>query len=117
MIAVLALGAGTGETGLLVAMQALPFLMLSFPAGVLADRMPRRTLMTAAEILRALALLTLPVLAMFGMLSVPILAVLGFVAATGTVVFSVAAPAVSDAALRAPVSGTGRPVTRAQPRA
>ena len=93
MIAVLALGAGTGETGLLVAMQALPFLLLSFPAGVLADRMPRRTLMTAAEILRALALLTLPVLAMFGMLSVPILAVLGFVAATGTVVFSVAAPA------------------------
>jgi predicted MFS family arabinose efflux permease len=93
MIAVLALGAGTGETGLLVAMQALPFLLLSFPAGVLADRMPRRTLMTAAEILRAVALLTLPVLAMFGMLSVPILAALGFVAATGTVVFSVAAPA------------------------
>jgi len=93
MIAVLALGAGTGETGLLVAMQALPFLLLSFPAGVLADRMPRRTLMTAAEILRALALLTLPVLAMFGMLSVPVLAVLGFAAATGTVVFSVAAPA------------------------
>lgn len=92
IIAVLALGAGTGETGLLAAIQALPFLLLSFPAGVLADRMSRRMLMTAAEVLRALALLALPVLALFGLLNVPVLAVLGFVAATGTVVFSVAAP-------------------------
>ncbi|WP_112662094.1 MFS transporter [Microvirga flavescens] len=93
IIAVLALGAGTGETGLLAAVQTLPFLLLSFPAGVLADRMPRRVLMMVAEGLRAVTLLALPALAMLGWLSVPALAILGFLAATGTVVFSVTAPA------------------------
>lgn len=93
LIAVLALGAGPGETGLLAAVQTLPFLLLSFPAGILADRLPRRTLMAAAEGLRVLALLALPLLAAAGWLSIPTLAALGFAAATGTVVFSVAAPA------------------------
>lgn len=93
LIAVLTLGAGPGETGLLAAVQTLPFLLLSFPAGILADRVPRRALMVAAEAFRSLALLALPVLAMLGLLSIPLLAVIGFAAATGTVVFSVAAPA------------------------
>lgn len=93
MVAVLALGAGVAQTGLLSAAQTLPFLLLSVPVGVLADRLPRRVLMSAAEGLRAAALIALPVLAAAGALSVPLLAVLGFLAATGTVVFSVAAPA------------------------
>ena len=93
MVAVLALGAGAGETGFLTAAQTLPFLLLSFPAGVLVDRLPRRGIMVSAELARAAALLALPVLAAFGWLSVPLLALVGFVAATGTVVYSVAAPA------------------------
>ncbi|MBZ6077477.1 MFS transporter [Microvirga puerhi] len=93
LIAVLALGAGPGETGMLAAVQTLPFLLLSFPAGIMADRMPRRILMAAAEAFRAVALLSLPLLAMLALLSIPMLAILGFAAATGTVVFSVAAPA------------------------
>jgi len=97
MVAVLALGAGAGETGFLTAAQTLPFLLLSFPAGVLADRLPRRGLMVSAELVRAAALLSLPVLAAFGWLSVPLLAVIGFVAATGTVAYSVAAPALVPA--------------------
>jgi predicted MFS family arabinose efflux permease len=97
MVAVLALGAGAGETGFLTAAQTLPFLLLSFPAGVLVDRLPRRTLMVWAELVRATALLALPVLAAFGWLSVPLLALIGFVAATGTVVYSVAAPALVPA--------------------
>jgi MFS family permease len=56
MVAVLSMGAGVGETGLLTAAQTLPFLLLSFPAGILADRMSRRGLMVVAEALRALAL-------------------------------------------------------------
>ncbi len=36
LVAVLALGAGAGETGLLQTAQTLPFLLLSIPAGVLA---------------------------------------------------------------------------------
>jgi predicted MFS family arabinose efflux permease len=97
MVAVLALGAGAGETGFLTAAQTLPFLLLSFPAGVLVDRVPRRSLMVSAELARAAALLALPVLAAFGWLSVPLLALVGFVAATGTVVYSVAAPALVPA--------------------
>ena len=68
MIAVLALGAGPGETGLLAAAQTLPFLLLSIPSGILADRMSRRLLLILAEALRALALLGLVVLAATGML-------------------------------------------------
>ena len=38
LVAVLALGAGPGEIGLLAAVQTLPFLLLSIPLGLLADR-------------------------------------------------------------------------------
>ena len=97
LVAVLALGAGAGETGLLAAAQTLPFLLLSLPLGVLADRMPRRFLMSAAEWLRAAALLALPMLAGAGLASVPALGVLGFLAATGTVAYGVAAPSLVPA--------------------
>ena len=93
MIAVLSLSAGAAETGLLSAAQSLPFLLLSLPAGVMADRMRRRRLMAWAELLRAAALFCLPVLLWSGMLSLPLLALIGALTATGTVVFSVAAPA------------------------
>ncbi|WP_325100543.1 MULTISPECIES: MFS transporter [unclassified Delftia] len=39
LVAVLVLGAGTAEIGLLTAVQTLPFLLLALPLGVLADRM------------------------------------------------------------------------------
>ena len=42
MVAVLALGAGAAQTGLLSAAQTLPFLLMSIPAGLLADRRSRR---------------------------------------------------------------------------
>jgi predicted MFS family arabinose efflux permease len=93
ILAVLTLGADVADTGLLTAAQTLPFLLLSFPAGVLADRLSRRGLMFAAELSRAVALLCLPLLAWLGGLSVAVLAVIGFFAASGTVAFSVAAPA------------------------
>jgi predicted MFS family arabinose efflux permease len=93
MLAVLSLGAGAAETGLLSAAQSLPFLLLSLPAGVLADQVRRRRLMTAAELLRAAALLALPVLYWSGALTLAWLAVIGALTATGTVVYSVAAPA------------------------
>jgi len=93
IVAVLALGAGPGEIGTLSAVQTLPFLLLSIPAGLLADRWSRRRLMVLAEVLRALSLLGLLVATATGHLSIGVLALLGFVGATGTVGFSVAAPA------------------------
>jgi predicted MFS family arabinose efflux permease len=93
LVAVLALGAGPGEIGTLAAVQTLPFLLLSIPLGLAADRMPRRRLMLGAEVLRALSLVALLVMVLSGQLSIAGLAILGFAGAVGTVGFSVAAPA------------------------
>src|SRR5262245_60757190 len=93
IVAVLGLGAGAGETGLLQTAQTLPFLLMSIPAGVLADRMSRARLMAGAEALRVVSLLAVLALVVSGALSLPLLALLGFVGACGTVAFSVAAPA------------------------
>ncbi len=93
IVAVLALGAGPGEIGLLATAQTLPFLLLSIPAGLLADRWSRRRLMVVAEVLRAASLVALLFATLFGQLSLVLLTVLGFIGAAGTVGFSVAAPA------------------------
>ena len=97
LVAVLALGAGAGETGFLQTAATLPFLLLAIPAGVLADRMPRRRLMAAAEAVRALALVATLGLALSGRLTLALLALLAFVGACGTVAYSVAAPALVPA--------------------
>lgn len=97
IIAVLALGAGPGEIGLLATVQTLPFLLLSIPLGLLADRTSRKRLMVWAEVLRALSLVAMLISLLLGQLSIALLAVLGFVGAIGTVGFSVAAPALLPA--------------------
>jgi predicted MFS family arabinose efflux permease len=97
LVAVLMLGSGPGEIGLLAAVQTLPFLLLSIPLGVLADRTSRRRLMVGAELLRALSLVVLLAMVLTGQLSIFWLAVVGFAGAVGTVGFSVAAPAMVPA--------------------
>src|SRR5580698_5156554 len=59
IVAVLLLGVGEGETGLLQTALTLPFILFAIPAGFLADRMSRRQLMAGAEALRAIALLAI----------------------------------------------------------
>ncbi len=93
IVAVLMLGAGEGEVGALQTAQTLPFLLMSIPAGVLADRMSRARLMAGAESLRAASLVAVLMLVTFGGLGLPLLALLGFVGACGTVMYGVAAPA------------------------
>lgn len=97
LVAVTALGAGPQEIAILSALQTLPFLLLALPAGLLADRVSKRTLMAVAEGLRAGALGALLLAGLTGTLSIAVLAVLGFVGAVGTVAFSVAAPALLPA--------------------
>lgn len=97
LIAVLMLGAGPGEIGFLAAVQTLPFLLVSMPLGLLADRMSRQRLMVWAEGLRAVSLLVLLAMVFASKLSIAWLAVLGFLGAVGTVGFSVAAPALVPA--------------------
>jgi len=93
IVAVLVLGVGEGRTGLLQTALTLPFVLFAIPAGLLTDRISRRILMAGAEALRAVALGMILLLIWLGWLTLPLLAFLGFVAVCGTVVFSVAAPA------------------------
>jgi predicted MFS family arabinose efflux permease len=103
IVAVLLLQAGPGEIGLLASIQSLPFLLLSMPLGLLADRTSRTRLMALAETLRTLALLLLLALIVTGNVSIAALAIIGFMAAVGTVAFSVAAPSLVPALV--PVEG------------
>src|SRR5437868_4371481 len=93
IVAVLMLGVGEGRTGLLQTALTLPFILFAIPAGLLADRILRRTLMAGSEALRAAALLGILVLICLDALTLPLLALLGFAAVCGTVAYSVAAPA------------------------
>lgn len=97
LVAVLTLGAGAGETGFLQTAQTLPFLILAIPAGLLADRMPRRRVMALAEAVRAGSLIATLVLAQSGLLTLWWLALLGFAGACGTVAYSVTAPSLVPA--------------------
>lgn len=93
IVAVLTLGVAEGQTGLLQTALTLPFVLFAIPAGLLADRISRRSLMAGAEALRAAALAVIVLLLALGALNLPLLALLGFAAVCGTVVYSVAAPA------------------------
>jgi predicted MFS family arabinose efflux permease len=97
LAAVFALGASAVDIGLLQSAQTLPFLLMSIPLGVIADRRSRRTLMAAAECARALAMACVLLLVLTHTLTLPLLALLGFLGATGTVAYNVAAPALVPA--------------------
>src|SRR6266702_3310040 len=93
IVAVLTLGVAEGQTGLLQTALTLPFVLFAIPAGLLADHISRRSLMAGAEALRAAALAAIVLLLGLGALNLSLLALLGFTAVCGTVVYSVAAPA------------------------
>jgi predicted MFS family arabinose efflux permease len=93
IVAVLLLGVGEGQTGLLQTALTLPFILFAIPAGLLADRISRRWVMAGSEALRAAALAGILLLLWLGLMTLPLLSLLGFVAVCGTVAYSVAAPA------------------------
>jgi len=76
IVAVLMLGVAEGETGLLQTALTLPFILFAIPAGLLTDRMSRRTLMAGAEALRAAALAAILALIWLGWLNLSLLALL-----------------------------------------
>jgi predicted MFS family arabinose efflux permease len=93
IVAVLLLGVGEGQTGLLQTALTLPFILFAIPAGLLADRISRRWVMAGSEALRAVALAGILLLIWLGQMTLPLLSLLGFIAVCGTVAYSVAAPA------------------------
>lgn len=90
LIAVLVLHASARQVGLLVASSTIAFLVVALPAGVWVDRLPQRPVLVAADLIRALALLSVPVTATFGVLSLEQLYVVALVTGVGTVFFDVA---------------------------
>nr|AAF22883.1 putative inner membrane protein [Bradyrhizobium japonicum] len=93
IVAVLTLGVAEGQTGLLQTALTLPFVLFAIPAGLLADRISRRALMAGAEALRAAALAAIVLLLALGAPQSAAAGPARFAAVCGTVVYSVAAPA------------------------
>lgn len=89
LVALLQLGATSAEVGVLRAVAFVPYLVLSLPAGVLADRRRRRPLMIGADLGRAMLLALVPLAAMLDVLSLPLLGTVAVAAGALTVVFDV----------------------------
>ena len=60
--AILVLDAGPAQMGVLVMLQTLPTLFVSLFAGVIIDRVRRRPIMVAGNVIRAVILTLVPVL-------------------------------------------------------
>src|SRR2546430_12558245 len=71
IVAVILLGVGEGQTGLLQTALTLPFILFAIPAGLLADRMSRRRLMGGGGGFRAVGLLVVLALIRFNLLTAP----------------------------------------------
>jgi MFS family permease len=90
LVAIIALDASTFEVAALSAIEFLPFLLFSLPAGVWVDRLPRRPILVVADFGRAVALLTIPIAAAFAVLTIWQLFAVGFATGVLTVFFDVA---------------------------
>jgi MFS family permease len=78
LTAVLLLGAGATETGLLVAAQFAPSLLLGLFVGVWVDRLPRRPILIVSDIAAALVIGSVPLAAALGVLTLGQLYVVAF---------------------------------------
>jgi MFS family permease len=89
-VAILSLRATPLEVGVLAALPWVAFLVLSLPAGVFVDRLPRRRLMVFADLLRALALAAIPLSFWLGQPALAVLYVAGALVGIGNVFFELA---------------------------
>jgi MFS family permease len=92
LTAAVVLGATPFEMGLLGTIEFLPFLLISLPAGVWVDRLPRRRILISGDIVRALALGSIPLTWAFApdLLGMPWLYAVAIVGGTATVFFDAA---------------------------
>jgi MFS family permease len=90
LIAVLALHVGPLELGILAALETIPYLVLSLPAGVIVDRFDHRATMIACDIGRAVALGVAAIALALGSASIGLLYVVAIVVGSLSVFFTVA---------------------------
>ncbi len=76
--------------GLLATFEALAFLVVGLPAGAWVDRWRRRRVLVTGDVVRGLALLTLPVAWLLDALTIPQLYAVALVVGVATVFFDVA---------------------------
>src|SRR5689334_11216411 len=86
LTAAVMLAATPMQMGILVALETLPFALVSLHAGVLIDRVRKLPIVIGANIVRGIALLAIPVAAFSGVLSIEILFVVGFICGIQNVV-------------------------------
>ena len=78
LTAALLLHATPLQMGILVALETLPFALVSLHAGVLLDRVRKLPIIITSDVSRGLALLSIPLCAWFGALSIDVLYAVGF---------------------------------------
>ncbi len=90
LTAILVLGTGPLQMGILGAAEFVPFLVLSLPVGAWIDRHRRRPVLVGSNVLRTLLIGSVPAAAALGWLSYPFLLVVALGVGCATVVFEVA---------------------------
>ncbi|MFD1547803.1 MFS transporter [Nonomuraea guangzhouensis] len=90
LLAVTALDAGPGEVGLLSALTTITVLVLGLPAGAWVDRVRRRPVMIATDLVRAVLLVSVPVAWWLGALTMAQLYGVAIASGVGTLFFDVA---------------------------
>jgi MFS family permease len=89
LVAILVLEESTFRVALLTTVEFLPFLLFTLPAGVWVDRLRRRPILILSDLVRALALITIPIAYWLGALTIWQLYAAAFAAGIGTVFFDV----------------------------
>ena len=84
---ILALTHSAEQAGIAAALEAIPRVVLTLPAGALVDRMDRKRLMILSDVLRMLALGSIPVAAALNRLGMPLLYVVAVIMGACSAVF------------------------------
>jgi len=90
LVAIITLDVSAFEVSALFVIEMAPFLLISLPAGVWVDRLPRKPILVIGDFGRAAALATIPIAYWADALTIWQLYVVGFVVGVFTVFFDVA---------------------------
>ncbi|MFD9721685.1 MFS transporter [Streptomyces sp. NPDC059076] len=90
LVATVVLDAPPAQVALLTALETAGFLLIGLPAGAWVDRLRRLPLLVRADVVRCLALITIPAVVAVDVLTMPHLFAVAFITGLATVFFEVA---------------------------